>query len=243
MLSDEKKLEILEAAKEWFRRYIADSHISNTLKLTNPKKFNINPFLSVYLANFIEGNSSPKSIAKALLLPRVLGTSITTSFGTQIQSFTKILSDTFGSTTQGIDIEFTDQLDGHKKYCQLKSGPNTINKDDVETIANHFTSTINLARTNGVRIALDDLIVGVVYGTPEELSSHYRRITSQYHFPVYVGRELWHRITGDLNFYDDLIAAIASVAVESNFKSEFESVVEELAKSDVIQELANKFKS
>lgn len=240
MISKEKKLEILETAKDWFRNHIAEGHIRNTVKLTNPNEFNINPFLSVYLANFIEGDSSPESIARALLLPRVLGTSITTSFGTHIQSFTNLLSGAFGSTTPGIDIEFIDQVDGHKKYCQLKSGPNTINKDDVETIANHFKSTINLARTNSVRLTMDDLIVGVVYGTPDKLSSHYRRITSQYHFPVFVGEELWYRITGDRTFYDDLIKAVASVAVESNFKSEFEEVVKELAKSDVIQELASK---
>ena len=33
-------------------------------------------------------------------------------------------------------------IDGEKKYCQLKSGPDTINKDDVETIAGHFKSVI-----------------------------------------------------------------------------------------------------
>lgn len=238
MISDEKKSEILESSKDWFREKIADSHIRNTLKLTDPNEFNINPFLSVYLANFIEGDSSPESIARALLLPRVLGTSITTSFGTNIQGFTNILLDAFGSTTSGIDIEFIDQLDGQKKYCQLKSGPNTINKDDVETIANHFKGVINLARTNNMRIAMDDLIVGVVYGDPSQLNGHYKRITSQYNYPVIVGEDLWYRLTGDENFYDELIAAIASVAVESNFKHEFEEVVSELAKSEMIRELA-----
>lgn len=43
-----------------------------------------------------------------------------------------------GSVGGGIDIEFVDSFDDRKKYCQLKSGPNTINKDDVITIKNHF---------------------------------------------------------------------------------------------------------
>jgi hypothetical protein len=240
MISDEKKQEILEASKVWFRERIAKSHIRNTLKLKKPEELQINPFLAVYLANFLEGNSDPKSIARALLLPRVLGTSITTSFGNHIQDFTSILQGAFGSTTPGIDIEFTDQLDGHKKYCQLKLGPNTINKDDVETITNHFKKTINLARTNNLRLGMDDLIVGVIYGFPSQLSGHYKRITSQYHYPVIVGEELWHRITGDEDFYNDLIAAIASVATESNFKHEFEEVIEALAGSKEIQELAGK---
>src|SRR5690554_7704987 len=178
------KDKILSDAKEWFTESFAKSHIANTEKLVNPNEFNINHFTAVYLANFLTGNSSPESIAKVLLLPRVLGTSVTTIFGTGIQKFTNEVLGTFGSTTNGIDIEFIDQVDGHKKYCQLKSGPNTINKDDVETISNHFKKTINLARTNNVRISIDDLIVGVIYGTHSDLSSHYKRITTEYHHPV-----------------------------------------------------------
>lgn len=233
------KEEILEKAKLWFRETIAQNHIRNTEKLINPKQFNINPFLAVYLANFLTGNSSPESIAKVLLLPRVLGTSITTSFGQNIQSFTNNVLDTFGSTTSGIDIEFVDQLDGYKKYCQLKSGPNTINKDDVETISDHFSGVINLARTNNLRLAHSDLIVGVIYGTPEDLSSHYKRITSQYHHPVFIGQEFWHRLTGDEHFYDDLIQCIGSVAIESDYSKDFERIIQELAASPEIQNINN----
>ena len=128
--STEQKQKILDTAKQWFRERIAQNHIKNTEKLVNPNEFNINPFLTVYLANFLTGNSNPESIAKALLFPRVLGTSITTSFGNNMQGFTSVLQDAVGSTTSGIDIEFIDQIDQRKKYCQLKSGPNTINKDD-----------------------------------------------------------------------------------------------------------------
>ena len=118
------KAEILKKAKIWFSETIAKNHIKNTEKLTNPSEFIINPFLTVYLANFLTGNSKPESIAQALLLPRVLGTSITTSFGTNIQTFTSDVLDAFGSVVSGIDIEFIDQLDGCKKYCQLKACKN-----------------------------------------------------------------------------------------------------------------------
>lgn len=231
------KEEILEKAKDWFRDTIAQNHIKNTEKLVNPKQFNINPFLAVYLANFLTGNSSPKSIAKVLLLPRVLGTSITTSFGQNIQSFTNNVLDAFGSTTSGIDIEFIDQVDGYKKYCQLKLGPNTINKDDVETIAGHFTDVINLARTNNLRVTHSDLVVGVIYGEPSALSSHYKRITSQYHHPVIIGKEFWHRLTGDEDFYSDLANIIGSVAIEADYSKEFEKVIEELASTDAIKNI------
>jgi len=232
------KAEILERAIIWFRDSIATNHIANTEKLSSSNEFNINPFLAVYLANFLTGNSNPESIAKALILPRVLGTSITTSFGTHIQNFTNTVLEGFGSVTSGIDIEFIDQLDGETKYCQLKSGPNTINHDDVETIANHFQGVINLGRRNNVRITHNDMIVGIIYGTPEQTSAHYRRITSQYNFPVYTGAEFWHRLTGDENFYTDLIVAIGSVATESDFSSELNNVINELAQSEEVQNLS-----
>ena len=122
-MNKKEKEEILIRFKDWFQDSLIESHRKNTEKLTDINEFNINPFLLYYLANYLEGNSAPKSLAKALVYPRVLGTSITTSFGTQMQTFiTKVLG-AYGSTTQGIDIEFIDQIDKRKKYCQLKSGP------------------------------------------------------------------------------------------------------------------------
>lgn len=47
--------------------------------------------------------------------------------------------------------------------------PNTINKDDVKTIIDHFKGVKNLGRTNNLQIGLSDLIVGVFYGTNDEL--------------------------------------------------------------------------
>lgn len=233
------KNQILSDAKEWFKDSFAKSHIANTEKLVDPNEFNINHFTAVYLANFLTGNSSPESIAKALLYPRVLGTSVTTIFGTGMQKFTNDVLGTFGSTTNGIDIEFVDQIDGHRKYCQLKSGPNTINKDDVETIAGHFTDVIHLSRTNNLRITHEDLIVGVIYGTPDDLSNFYKKITRAHHYPVFIGQEFWQRLTGDQDFYDDLLSAIGSVATEADFSKEFEEVIRELAKTEEIQSLSN----
>lgn len=233
------KNQILSDAKEWFKESFAKSHIANTEKLIDPNEFNINHFTAVYLANFLTGNSDPESIAKALLYPRVLGTSVTTIFGTGIQKFTNDVLGTFGSTTNGIDIEFVDQIDGFRKYCQLKSGPNTINKDDVETIARHFTDVIHLSRTNNLRIAHEDLIVGVIYGTPDDFSNFYKKITRVHHYPVFIGQEFWHRLTGDQDFYDDLLSAIGSVAIEADFSKEFEEVIRKLAQTEEIQSLSN----
>ena len=233
------KNDILQKAKQWFKNSIAQNHIKNTKKLANPKNLIINPFLVKYLANFLTGNSNPESIAQALLLPRGVGTSINTAVGTNMQTFTSTVLEGFGSVIPGIDIEFMDQVDKEWKYCQLKAGPNTINKDDVETIANHFKDVINLAKQNRKRISFDDMVIGVIYGEESDLSTHYKNITKKHHYPVIIGKEFWYRLTGDKDFYNDLINAIGSVACEANYGQELQNIISELAKSEKIQNLNN----
>lgn len=234
----EQRTEILQQAKAWFRDVVAANHDKNAQKLRHAKNLNINPFTATYLANFLTGNSQPESIAKALIYPRVLGTSIATSFGANMERFTTEVLRAFASTTAGIDIEFVDQKDGRKKYCQLKAGPTTINKDDVETIARHFKGVIQLARTNNLALQFDDMMVGVIYGDARALSANYKQITEHYHYPVYSGAEFWTRLTGDPDFYNALIQAIASVALEADFSSELDAIIAELAQSEAIQQLS-----
>lgn len=237
-MNEADKNTILNKAQQWFLDTVAKNHIANTEKLSDPSVFNVNPFLATYLANFLTGNSSPESIARALVYPRVLGSSITTSFGTNVQKFTSEVLSSFGSAISGIDIEFDDQVDGRKKYCQLKAGPNTLNKDDVETIHGHFGSIQRLSRTNNLKIPPDDLIVGVLYGEHTDLSGHYLRLENDYNHPVVVGQNFWHRLTGDETFYHDLIAAIVQVADQASGKSVIEETIQALAKSDAIVRLS-----
>jgi hypothetical protein len=227
-MNEQERQEILIRAKEFFRNRVAINHIKNTSKLSNIDEFNINPFTLRYLSNFAFGDSTPENMAKALLYPRVLGTSIATTFGTQLQYFCSEVLTSYASTTSGIDIEFVDALDGRRKYCQIKSGPNTINHDDITTILNHFTSIKNLARTNRMTDfnPLFDCIIGVFYGTEEELSASYRKIAETY--PVVVGRDFWHRLTGDEDFYLELIAAFAEVADEMDSTELLNSVLAEI---------------
>lgn len=226
-MTDKERQEILKKAKEFFKEKIVSSHIRNTKKLVSLSEFNVNPFLNKYLANYLTGNGNPKSIAKALIYPRVLGTSITTSFGTHLQHFCSTVLSGFASSVEGLDIEFIDQIDGRRKYCQIKAGPNTINKDDIKTIFGHFAAIKNRARTNQGSISLSDLIVGVFYGTRRELSTHYLNIDKEH--PVIVGQEFWHRLTGEESFYDQLIDAIGEVANEENSSELLKEVIKALA--------------
>lgn len=223
-----QRKQIIENAKEFFRNEIVQSHVEGACKRASKlSEYNVNPFLLKYLANFLTGNDDSESIARALVLPRVLGSSINTSFGMKIQSLISTLFQGLGSTTQGIDIEFVDAVDGRKKYCQLKAGPNTINHDDITTIINHFNGVRALARTNNLSVGIDDLIVAVVYGEKAELSSHYKKIMNAY--PVVIGKDFWHRLTGKEDFYFELIDAIGEVAVEVDASKVVEQTIKTLA--------------
>ena len=222
------KNEILDKAKQWWREEFAVSHKRNTLKLKNATEFKINPFLWTYLAYFLEGNNSPESLAKVLVYPRVLGTSINTIFGTEFQKFiTRVFEGVLGSTTPGIDLEFIDKVDGRRKYCQLKAGPNVINSGDVKPIIDDFKSAKRLARTNNLLLQDDDFILCLLYGEPWQKSGHIRKIEQDYN--VIIGKDFWHRFTGDPDFYADLVKAIGEVANEFSMKESVEKVIKELA--------------
>lgn len=213
-MTEREKQEILTKAKQFFKDKIVANHKKNTEKLSSLSAFQPNPFLEKYLAQFVFGKSDCESIAKTLIYPRVMGTSINTTFGTQMQFFCSDVLSGFASTTSGIDIEFDDQLDGRHKYCQIKAGPNTINKDDVTTIKDHFKAIKNLARTNNMRDfnVGTDCVVGIFYGKSDDPSTFYKSIAVDY--PIYIGEEFWHRLTGDKAFYRELIDVISDVATE-----------------------------
>ena len=227
MTEDQKKA-IIESGKNYFRTSIIPNHIKNLQKL-HLKDFDINPFLINYLAAFLCGNTDPRSMAKALIYPRILGTSVNTSFGQNIQIFISQLAEVAGcaSGIDGIDIEFIDTIDGRKKYCQCKAGPQTINKDDVDTILGHFKRLIGKARLDRISLQLDDMIVGVLYG--ERISANYKTIATTY--PVYCGTEFWEHLTGDPNFYYQLAKAFGEVVEEDGIdgSSLILQKVEELA--------------
>ncbi|MDD6732907.1 MAG: PmeII family type II restriction endonuclease [Bacteroidales bacterium] len=212
-MTEEQKQTIIASGKEYFRSNIIPNHIKNLNRL-KLRDFDINPFLINYLAAFLCGNTEPESLAKALVYPRILGSSLNTSFGMSIQIFISQLQEIVGGASgiDGIDIEFVDAIDGRRKYCQCKAGPKTINRDDVATILGHFKKLIGKARLDRIPLQMDDMIVGVLYG--ENLSANYKTISASY--PVYAGAEFWEHLTGDDQFYNRLAKAFGEVVEEDS---------------------------
>lgn len=230
-MTEEQKSFIIESGKKYFREIIIPNHLKGLSKL-KLKDFKINPFLVNYLAAFLCGNTESRSLAKALVYPRILGTSINTSFGQNIQVFISSLAQVAGSASgiDGIDIEFEDAIDGRRKYCQCKAGPQTINKDDITTILGHFKHLHNKARLDRMNVQIDDMIVGVLYGEDDELSAHYKIIDS--HYPVYCGADFWKHLTGDDQFYHRLAKAFGEVVEEEKIDGSMliQNKIDEIAK-------------
>ncbi len=231
-----KEPELMKLVTEYFKENIFENHKIKSLKIHSKlKSYKINPILVKYLSKVLEDDFSPVGIAKALYYPRILGTSINTSFGTRIQNMFVELGLATGSLIKGMDIEFVDKIDGRKKWCQLKSGPNTINSEDVSPLLKKFSTVTNLARTNSIDLNNSDLILGVLYGDVEQLSQHYKKIDKQ--FPVIIGKQFWYRITGFPEFYPKLVeeldTVISSFDTESFFEEGFKELVDEIADSDL----------
>ncbi len=227
---------LLGIVTKYFEEKIFDNHKINSLKNHSKlKSYKINPILVKYLSKVLEDDFTPIGIAKALYLPRVLGTSINTSFGTRIQSMFVELNLADGSLIKGMDIEFVDKIDNRKKWCQLKSGPNTINSEDVNPLLKKFSTVANLARTNQINLNNSDLILGVLYGTENQLSQHYKKIDEKH--PVIIGVEFWHRITGFPDFYNKLVInldkMILSLDTEQFFKKGYTELAEEIKESEL----------
>ncbi|WP_299126579.1 PmeII family type II restriction endonuclease [uncultured Winogradskyella sp.] len=230
------EIELLAIITDYFKEKIFDNHRINALKTHSKlKSYKINPIIVKYLSKILEDDFTAIGIAKALYYPRILGTSINTSFGTRIQNMFVELKLAEGSLIKGMDIEFVDKIDNRKKWCQLKSGPNTINSEDVKPLLRKFSTVTNLARTNSMNLNNSDLILGVLYGEEDQLSQHYRKIDEE--FPVIIGKEFWHRITGFPDFYNALVSnldeMILSLDTEDFFKKGYMALVKEIESSDL----------
>lgn len=228
--------ELLAIITEYFKDNIFENHKKNALKTHSKlKSYKTNPIIVKYLSKILENDFTPIGIAKALYYPRILGTSINTSFGTRIQNMFVELNLAQGSLIKGMDIEFIDKIDGRKKWCQLKSGPNTINSEDVNPLLKKFSIVTNLARTNLMKLNNFDLILGVLYGEESQLSQHYKKIDQQ--FPVIIGENFWYRLTGFPNFYTKLVSnldqMILNLDTEDFFKKGYIALAKEIEDSDL----------
>lgn len=219
--------EVLDNAYDFFFNFF--SKVAQNYSNKKYKSFKVNPFTIQATANAFGSPITVQNLAKAVVYPFALGTSIATSFGTNFQAF--MVSTTGGvaraSVVKGMDIEYDDALDNRHKYCQIKAGPTTINKDDIKTIEDHFKGLTNLARTNHLPLDASDKVVGVLYGTHNDLSTMYRTIEHD-GINVFAGEELFYHITGIHGLYQGLIESARRAAENSEMQESIQKLIKEV---------------
>lgn len=230
MTSEKIKKEILKKAYNFFLNLFKDKAKSYEKKKYND--FKINPFTIQAAAQVFDKKVTSDTLSKAIVYPFTLGTSLSTSFGTKFQKFicTEISDQISGSTVAGMDIEYIDAVDHRKKYCQIKSGPTTINKDDIKTIEDSFKKLRNLARTNNIAIQTNDVVVAVLYGSKSDLSTMYKNIEND-GYQVLVSDEFWYHLTGLRGLYHDLIIEAQKAAIESNMQKSVNVLLKNMSNS------------
>lgn len=105
----------------------------------------------------------------------------------------------------GMDFEFIDALDGRRKYCQCLMEPSRIGMKETAAILRNFANMMRGVCLCDLPFSPDDLVVGVMFGSADELSGSYTIVQSHYH--VYCGADFWEHITGERDFYSCMVNA------------------------------------
>lgn len=222
------------ALRDFIKEDYANSVARKLLRGYSLRDFKIHPFNLIALSSGFFQQTTPETMARALIYPRVLGTSITTIFGGTMQRMCVRFLDVEASAVPGMDFHFHDKKDGRHVYMQLKSGPNTLNSKDVTPMLEEMRGAYRLLRTNMAGQNMPLFAVGVCYGKAQQLSSHYRAIANsavhgQLQVPIYIGKDLWERITGDASFYSELIGVFVEVFESEDYSASLEACITSLA--------------
>lgn len=203
-MTEKQKQIILENSKELFRKSILPVNLNffNHLKL---KDFDVDPLM------FLAVGLSPKSMAKALVYPKVLELCVSSGIGSddflwQISRVSQRIS-----INEHQFLEFVDAIDGRKKYAWCTFS-RMLSRHDMNRLLCCFKDILKERSQNDPAFLIDDLVVGVLFGDPIKLSAEFRTLQTTY--PVYCGREFWEHITGDKLFYKRLMKAFFDVVEE-----------------------------
>lgn len=190
-----------ERARVQFDRFLA-RRIVNLERLTlSSLKFNV--LLTRVTATIFEFQT-PEALLRSRLaqhLERGTGT----AFGTTLQSIAKLIG---GEATgvAGADIMLT--REGRHYYIQVKSGPDTANRD----IAQNIGGLLNAARRRDPGAIC---LFGVCYARPEQISPIVRGQLDERGVGLKVGREFWEFISGDPGCLDELLVIASAAADEA----------------------------
>ena len=153
-----------------------------------------------------------------------------TAMGSALQAVAKLLAGS-GSGVAGADIEVT--RDGRRYFVQVKSGPDTANKD----IAQNIGALLNSARARDPEAAC---VLGVCYARPDQISPIAMKELQQRGVALKVGREFWEFISGDPDCLSEVLG-IAGEAAEHLSRDESFAVAVEAKAQALAAEFASAY--
>lgn len=108
----------------------------------------------------------------------------------------------------GTDLELT--RDGIRYLVAVKSGKNWGNDDQHKKLIEHFNSSVRILRQNR-QMGQVVPVEGICYG---KFGSGDKGKKDKGNYIVLIGQSFWHLISGDRNFYVDLIVPLTHEAEE-----------------------------
>jgi hypothetical protein len=188
-------------ARHQFDRFL-QRRITNLEALTlSHLKFNV--LLTRVTATMFE-LETPEMLLRVRLAQH-LERGLVTAFGSTLQAIAK---DIAGEATgvAGADIMLT--RDGRHYYIQVKSGPDTANRD----IAQNIAALLNSARARDPEAIC---LFGVCYARPDQISPIVRGQLEERGVGLRVGSAFWEFISGDPRCLSELLELASIVADEA----------------------------
>lgn len=218
-MNDEQRSKVRKVFEKFLRNRIA------TIRSLQLSDLNINPFL-IRLLSKQQGLGSPRAVV-AWLLSQRLERGTVTSGGSMLQEIAKLFAE--GSGVEGADLLKSKK--GRHYHIQLKSGPNTVDKDACEFISRKLRSA---QRRDPGSIT----VFGMAYGKPEQISS----IVNMYldADQKFIGAGFWEFISDDSNCMKEIYAVAGEVG-EAFRDSRGQTLGEVL--EEKLEELVSEFES
>jgi hypothetical protein len=168
----------------------------NALKKITLDSLDLNPFL-LKLMSETSGIKSAEDVVRWALQQRVERGTVT-SFGMLIQGIAKLFSG--GTGVEGADI--SKESEGRMHYVQVKSGPNTVNKDIAQEIT-------RLLRSASRRDPGSVPLLGMCYGKESRVNSIIRKYVD---VDTKIGAKFWEFISGDKETHKEIYNLMSDVA-------------------------------
>jgi hypothetical protein len=164
-------------------------------------------------------------------LAQHLERSLVTAMGTALQTVAKVIAGQ-GSGVAGADIEKV--RDGRRYFIQIKSGPDTANKD----IAQNIATLLNSARARDPEAIC---LLGVCYGRPDQISGIAHREMQTRGVGLLIGREFWEFIGDGPGTMADVLELAGEAAAELDAGDETYSERVELKLAELVDEFKRRY--